>query len=152
PSAARQDAFQFVTSEFVSLPDQGEQLAAGALLPRLTIGHHALRRAEDRHAEAVANAWNLRDRDVLAQSGGGDATELTNHRLAALRVLEYDAQHLPPFFGIESPVVLNEVVLLQDLGDLHFQFRDRHVHAAVLRPTGVAYARKHIGDRICHAH
>jgi len=73
-------------------------------------------------------------------------------RLATLRVLENHAQRLPPIVGIQSFVVLNEVVLLQDLGDLHLQLRDRHVHAAVLRPTGVANAREHIGYRICHAH
>src|SRR4051812_1867180 len=99
------------------LPDQGEKLAAGPTLAGLTVRHHALRRAENRHAEAVANAWNFSDRHVLAQPGAGNATQLANHRLPALRVFENHAQRLTTVIGIQSLVVLNEVVLLQDLGD-----------------------------------
>ena len=66
--------------------------------------------------------------------------------------LSTHAQQLPPVLRLERLVVLNEVVLLQDLRDLDLHLRDRHVHAAVLRPAGVADAREHIGDRIGHAH
>src|SRR6202022_4830146 len=152
PSGALPGAFQFVTSLYISLPDQREELAAGAGLTRLPIRHHTLRCAEDRHAEPVANARNLRDSDVLAKSRRGHAAHLANHRLPALRVFQNHAQRLAAVFVVERLVVLNEVVLLQDLRDLHLELRDRHVHAAVLRPTGVANAREHIGYRIGHTH
>src|SRR6266513_747675 len=124
------------------LPDQREQLAAGALLARLPIRHHALRRAENRHAESVANARNLRDGDVFPEPRRGYPPHLTNYRLAALRVLEHDAQQLPAVIGVQRLVVLNEVVLLQDFGDLHLQLRDRHVYAPVLRPPRLSTPRE----------
>src|SRR5688572_4743658 len=49
-----------------SLPDEGEEFAAGALRARLAVGHQALRRAEDRHAEAVADARDLGGADIVA--------------------------------------------------------------------------------------
>ena len=59
-----------------SLPDEGEELAAGARLTRLTVGHQPLRRAQDRDAEAVAHARDLGDADVLAQAGRRHALQL----------------------------------------------------------------------------
>src|SRR5262249_37319148 len=64
------------------LPDAGDELAAGARLPRLTVGHQALVGAQNREAQAVADARNLRDADVLAKAGRRDALQLANHRLA----------------------------------------------------------------------
>src|SRR4051812_36779345 len=52
------------------LPDDGDELAAGARLPRLTVGHQALVRAQNREAEAVANARDLAGADVLAKARG----------------------------------------------------------------------------------
>src|SRR5688500_2963439 len=52
-----------------SLPDEGEQLAAGARLPRLTVGHQPLRRPQDRHPEPVAHARHLGGADILAEAG-----------------------------------------------------------------------------------
>src|SRR5688572_32295326 len=71
-----------------SLPDEGEQLAAGAGLPRLAVGHQPLRRAQDRHAEPVANARDLGVADVLAEPRRRHALERADHRLATLRITQ----------------------------------------------------------------
>src|SRR4051812_32181024 len=72
---------------FDLLPDDGDELAAGARLPRFTVGHQALVGAEDRQAEAIANPRNIRRAHVLAEPGGRHALQLADHRLAT-RVLE----------------------------------------------------------------
>src|SRR5256885_2107606 len=51
-----------------SLPNDGDELAAGTRLTRFTIRHHPLRGAEDREAEAIADARNLVHADVATQS------------------------------------------------------------------------------------
>src|SRR5687767_6669301 len=136
----------------VPLPDEREYLAAGARLARLAVRHQTLRRAQDRHAQAIADARDLRDSDVLAETGCRDALHLADDGLPALRVLEYDAKRLAAALLLESPVILNEVVVLQDSGDLDFHLGSRHVDTAMLRSAGVADASQHVGDRISHAH
>src|SRR5262245_28834761 len=71
-----------------SLPDEGEKFTARPRLTRLTVSHQALRRAENRDAESVAHARNLRDTDVPAQTRARHALQLANHRQAAFGVLE----------------------------------------------------------------
>src|SRR5438132_1615337 len=104
------------------LPDHGQELAAGARLPRLAVGHQPLRRRQDRHAQAVANSRNLLDPHVLTQPGRRDTLQLANHRLSA-GVLESHAQKALAVVRLDRGVVLNEVVLLQDARDLGFHTR-----------------------------
>src|SRR5258708_1843529 len=136
----------------LSLPDEGEELAARARLTRLTVGHQALRRGENRDPEAVAYAWHLGDTDVLAQARCGNALERADDRLSARGILEPHVQHGLPILGLDGPVILNEVVLLQDARNLGLHLRQRHVDAAVLRSAGIADPRQHVGDRIGHTH
>src|SRR5690349_20054 len=135
-----------------SLPDEGEELATGVRAPRLGIGHEPTRRAENRHPETVPHARNVADADVPAKPGARNPLELPDDRLSALRVLQHHAPHGAPVLRLQPPVVLNEVFLLQDAGDLGLHLRYRHVHAAMLRPARIADPREHIGDRIGHAH
>src|SRR6266487_4262720 len=51
------------------LPDDREHFAAHPGGARFTVGHESLRRAEDRHAEAVLDARDLARLDVAPQSG-----------------------------------------------------------------------------------
>src|SRR5439155_21226848 len=64
------------------LPDEGDELATGARLPRLAVCHQAFRRAEDRDAEPVPHARNLGRADVAAKTGRRHALQLANARLA----------------------------------------------------------------------
>src|SRR5512135_2204962 len=52
-----------------SSPDQGHELAAGARLPRVTVGHEPLGGAEDGDPQPVADTWNLAHADVLPETG-----------------------------------------------------------------------------------
>src|SRR5215204_118843 len=71
-----------------SLPDEGEEFAAGVGASRLRVRHEAARRAHNGHPETVADAGDFPDADVLAKPGARYPLELANDGLAALRVLE----------------------------------------------------------------
>src|SRR6185437_4143435 len=135
PSSVTVTPFGIVTGFFpirdifrAPLPDQREQLPAGARLSRLPVGHEPLRRTENRHAESVAHARDLAHTHVLAKPRRGDAADLANHRLFA-GVAQIEPQHLPPFRGLDRLHVPDVVVLQEDAGDLDFHFRRRNVHA-----------------------
>src|SRR5665213_3402223 len=115
----------------VSLPDESEKFAAGALGARLAVGHQPLGGAEDRDAKAVAHARNLRDGDVLPKAGARYALELADHRLSALRVLEHDAEQRPAIGGRDSLEIRDEIVRLQEARDFEFHFRCRNIDAAM---------------------
>src|SRR5690606_31528615 len=59
-----------------SLPDEGQQLTAGALRARLAVRHQALRGGQDGHAESVAHARNLAGANVLTKSRRRHAAQL----------------------------------------------------------------------------
>src|SRR5215831_6953761 len=157
PSTATVTPLGIATGSFpirdmrILLPHHGDELAAGARLPRLTVGHQALVRAQDSQPKPVADARDLARADVASQPRRRDALQLADDGLAA-GVLEAHAQHLPSFVGLERGIVLNVVVLFQDPGDLGLHLRHRNVDASVLRPAGIADPRQHIGDRVGHAH
>src|SRR6266496_1920575 len=109
-----------------SLPDHREHFTAHPGGARFAVGHKSLRRAEDRHAEAVLDARDLAHLDVAPQ---------------------------PPVLPIVQHLeVLDVVVVAENRRYGDFQLRHRHVHPAVARHTGVAHPGEHIGDGINNAH
>jgi len=83
---------------------------------------------------------------------GGHGLQAGNPRGPPLRVFEYDAEQRTAFLAVDGLEVGDEVVLLQQPGDLKLHFRCRHVHATVLRSAGIADPREHNGDRASVAH
>src|SRR5579871_5420506 len=65
-----------------SSPHQGDELAAGVRLTCIAIGHEALGRAQNRHAQAIAHPRNLTDANVFAQARGGHALQLPDDGLS----------------------------------------------------------------------
>src|SRR5262245_60664712 len=106
------------------LPDEGEQFAPGMGPACLGVRHEATRRAEDRHAESIADARDLGHADVAAKAGRRHAAHLADDRLAA-GIPQDHAQHARgvdgAVFGLEHAVILDEVVLLQDPRDLDLE-------------------------------
>src|ERR1041385_2523783 len=94
-------SFRIRDMALLSLPDEGEELAARARLTGLAIRHHALRRAEDGDAQAVANARNLGGADVFPETGRRHALQLADDRLAA-GVLEAHAQQLAALVAFDG--------------------------------------------------
>src|SRR5881396_2950314 len=132
------------------LPDYREQLAAHAGGAGFPIGHHTLRRAEDRHPQAVPHPRDLARLDVAPQAGCGNALQLADDG-GIVVVLEVEPQQaVTPI--VQDLVVLDIMVVAEDPRDLDLQLRNRHVDAPVARLAGVAHPGEHVGDRISHAH
>src|ERR1041385_4291561 len=60
------------------LPDHREELAADAGGAGFSIRHHTLRRAEDRHPQAVLHPRDLARLDIAPQARCGDALQLAD--------------------------------------------------------------------------
>src|SRR5262245_6466204 len=130
-----------------SLPHVGEHFAADLLFARVPAGHHAPRRRHQRHPHAGHDGRDLVVRDVHAPTRGRDADEPGDHLLVADAVLEIHTQGAL-LVVLEHAVVLDEALVLQDLGDPDLELGGRNVHLFVLGAARVADARQEIGDRI----
>src|SRR5215207_2586390 len=98
-----------ITTGFLPMRDIGsflehvaENLAAHVLFAGPRVGHHALGRRQDRHAEAVGHVGEIAHRLVDATAGLRHALDLADRRLA-VGVLELDVE-------------LGEAVLAVDAG------------------------------------
>src|SRR4029434_1051233 len=129
------------------LPHVGEDFPADLLLARVAIGHPALRRRDQRHAHPGQDGRDLVAADVHAPPGRRDPDQPGDHLLVPHPVLEIHAQH-PLLLVLEHPEVLDEALVLQQLGDAHLEPRAGDVHLLVLGPARVADTREHVGDRI----
>src|SRR5262245_5514769 len=117
---------------------------------RLVVGHHALGRGDDRHAEAV---HHLRDRVtalVDTQARAADALDALDHRPAGV-VLQRDLELVLAGIALDGEAV-DVALVLQHLRDRHLQLGRRHRHHGLLDALRIADARQHVGDRVTHAH
>src|SRR4029453_3404318 len=130
-----------------SLPHVGEDFAAALLLARLAIGEHAAGGREQRHAHAGQDRGDLVVGHVHPASRGGDAHQARDHLLVGAAVLEIDPQRV--LLGVlQDPEVLDEPLVLEQLGDTHLELGRRDVDLLVLGVAGVADAGQQVGDRI----
>src|SRR2546426_7034572 len=129
------------------LPHVGEDFAADLLLAGLAIRHHALRRRHERHAHAGEDRRDPVVGDVDAPARRGHAHEAGDHLLVGAAVLEIDAQRVL-LAVLEDAEVLDEALVLQQLGDADLQLAGGDVALLVLGTAGVADARQQVGDRI----
>src|SRR6267143_6776913 len=73
------------------LPHHREHFAAHPGGARFAVGHESLRRAQDRHAEAVFDARDLARLHVAPQSGRGHTLQLADDRRVVV-ILQVEAQ------------------------------------------------------------
>src|SRR5262245_37023459 len=133
----------------VLLPDVGQDVAAQLLFPALPIRHHPARGGDDRHSHAAENGRNLVLADVHPAARPRHADDAGNHLLVPSAILQVDAEGPLPLV-LDETVVLDEALLLQQLGDLHLQPRRRDVDLLVLGAAGVSDPGQQVGDRIAH--
>src|ERR687888_2804606 len=128
-------------------PHVGEDFPANALLPCVTVGEDAPRRRQEHDAHPAKDRRDPVAGDVDAPSRRGDAHEPGDHLLVPRAVLEVHAER--PLLGVlQQPEVLDEALVLQELGDPQLELRRRDVDFLVFRAARVADAREHVGDRI----
>src|SRR5262245_36131018 len=131
------------------LPDGAEDLAPDARLAGRAPAHHALRRGEDRDAQA---AHDLRDLvvpgiDPLARPA--DALQARQESMAFAVVAQCDTDHLEPTL-LDRHGVGDVPFLLQDPGEGRLEVRVGDVGARVARPHRVADPGQHVGNRVVH--
>src|SRR5512140_1433548 len=133
------------------LPDRADQLAADLLLAGLAVRHHALGRRQDRDPHAVQHAGDRAGRDVPAQAGPRDALDVADRGLAVGAVLEEDGDGALGAVLVDEEV-LDEPLLLEDLGDPDLEPGSGHEALLVPRGGGVPDARQHVSNGIGEAH
>src|SRR3972149_2019321 len=121
-------------------PHVGEDFAADLLLACVPAGDDAPRRRHERHTHPAQDRRDVILRHVHAAPGRRDPHQTRDDLLVARPVLEADAQR-PLLRVLEHPEVLDEALVLQDLGDPHLATRRRDVHLLVLRTARVAAPR-----------
>src|SRR5581483_7141646 len=99
----------------------------------------------DPHAAEDARDLVLGDVDPAA--GPGHAHDAGDDALVAGPVLEVHAQHAL-LVVLDDAEVLDEALVLEDLGHAHLELGGRNVHLLVLGPTRVPDAGEEVGDRI----
>src|SRR5215470_112693 len=130
-----------------SLPHEGEDFAPDPLLARLAVGDHAARGGDERHAHAAEDRGDLVVGDVDAAAWRRHPHQPRDHPLVAGAVLEIDAQRVL-LVVVQHAEVLDEPLVLQQLGDTHLEPGGRDVDLLVLGVAGVADAGQQIGDGI----
>src|SRR6266496_2644853 len=98
-----------------SLPDHREHFAAHPGGARFAVGHESLRRAQNRHAEAVFDTRDLARLDVAPEPGRRHAMQLADHGCVVV-ILQVEPQQavLPIVQHLE---VLDVMVVTENRGD-----------------------------------
>src|SRR6266850_2216254 len=129
------------------LPHVGEDFAADLLLARLAVGEHPAGGREQGDAHAGQDRRNLVVGDVHAAARRRHPHQARDHPLVGGAVLEIDAQRVL-LAVVEHAEVLDEPLVLQELGDAHLEPGGRDVDLLVLGVAGIADADEPVGDRI----
>src|SRR5512133_3995870 len=135
---------------FLPSGDVAEHFAADTGGARLAVGHHALRRGDDGHAQAVLDLGNGVAALVHAQAGTADALDALDHRAAGV-VLQGDFKFALAGFGLDLEAV-DVALVLQDLGNGHLHLGRRNRHRGLGHHLRIADARQQVGNGITHAH
>ena len=133
------------------LVDVAQHLAAHVLLAGLGVGHDAFRSREDGDAQTVQHAGHVRNRRILAQTGTAHALEvLDGVGLRGGVPLQRDLDRgVSRLGGVE--LVSDEVaLLLEDLGDLLFNFGTGSFNHFVVGFHRVSNSGQKVRDRISH--
>src|SRR5919202_3599393 len=131
--------------------DPAEHLAAHVLLARLGVGHHALGRRDDRHAEAVVDARQVPHRGIDPTARLRDALDLADHGLA-LVIFKLDVELGLAVAVLDHAVAADIALGLQHVEDALAQLRGRRRHPGLAPHLRVADAGQHIAERIAHRH
>src|SRR4051812_25112263 len=140
--------------DMVGLPDDGQDLAADALLAGFVAGPDALGRGDDRGAHAAKHLRDVLGVDVAAAAGARDALEPADDGHARVGVLELDDEGVVrhALGGVAHLVGADVALLLQDPRHLDLQARRRDLDGLVRGLDAVADAGQEVGDGIGHRH
>ena len=117
---------------------------------RRAVGHHALRRGNDGHAQAVHHARQIfaTDRCRCAGRDGSRAQALDDRTTGVM----LDVERSLASFRHRTAKPSTTSLVLRHLGDRQPSAWTKASTQNLLGPLAVADARQHVGDRIAHTH
>src|SRR5690606_1738193 len=127
-----------------------QHFAAHAGGARLAIGHHATRRGNDGHAQAVHDLRDGRTALVDTQTGTRDAFDALDDRAAGV-VLEGDLEDRLGRVADDLETI-DIAFVLQHGSNGYLQLGGGHADRRLVDLLRVAHAGQHVGDGIAHAH
>src|SRR5712691_10441730 len=133
------------------LPHVREDFAAELLLAHGAVRHDTVRGGQDGDTHPAQDARDLVLVHIDAAPGLRHADQAGYDLLVARAVLQVDAQR-PLLLVLDEAEVLDEALVLEDLGDPHLELGGRDVHLLVLGAARVADARQEVCDRVAHRH
>src|SRR5829696_10463445 len=131
------------------LPDEGDDLAADALLSCLAAGDQPGRGGQDRGAEPTEHARKAVLAGVDTAARARDPLDAGDHALAIAAELELDDEgRVRLAIDLDDAEVLDVPLVLEDAGNLFLHPRGRHLGRVVHRLVGVADPGEHVCDRV----
>src|SRR5512139_4324136 len=116
----------------------------------MAVRHHAARRGHNRDAEAVHDARQVLGTLVDAQAGLADALDALNHRTTCV-IFQLELE-----LGLSGLAahgeIFNITLVLQHLGNRHFDLGRRHRDSRFFNRLRIADASQHVRDGITHTH
>jgi hypothetical protein len=134
----------------ISSGHDAEHFAALPCAPRFAVGHDALRRRDDRDAEAAEHPRQRVLAAIGAKPGARHALEPLDDGLAGV-VLQRDDERLAPLVLADHEVG-HVALVLQDADDRLLDARGLHPDLGLAGTLPIANSRKQVRDRVVHAH
>ena len=128
-----------------------QMFAADAFLACVAVGHNALARRNNSSTKTTENARKLVLTSINAQTRLGDALDAANSASLLLTVLEGDGQNVAGLSRLDFEAV-DVALFLHDAGDFDKLLAGRHGNRLLASRVSVTHTRKHICNRIVHAH
>src|SRR5450755_2979173 len=134
-----------------SLEHLAEDFAAHILFPGMGVGHHALRRGDDRHTKTLAMGLEFLHRGINPTAWRRDALQFANDGLA-LVVLQFDFDFAGAGLQLDFRVAANETFVLQHIEQPRAKPRVRRLHLRQTAKLAVTDARQKIANGIGDRH
>src|SRR5262245_37775375 len=115
------------------------------------VGHHALRRRQNRDAEPVVDARQIAYRDVDAAAGLRYPRHFADHRLA-FEILQLDLDLAAAVLVLDGGIATDVTLVLEHVEDAHAQARVRSRHLRLLAHLRIVDARDQVAERIIQGH
>src|SRR5581483_12011458 len=131
------------------LPDVAEDLPPDLEPAGLPIREDPPGRGQGGHAHPAEHARDAVRRDVQPATGLRHPAQAADDPLLVRPVLHVQPEHALPLV-LDHPEVLDQPLLLEDLGHPDLQLGGGHVHLLVLGQAAVPQPGQHVRDRIAH--
>src|SRR5262245_14566261 len=130
---------------------RAEDFPAYIIVAGVVIGHHALRRRQDRNTQSVVYPGQRPNRGIDPPPRLRHPRNLPDDRLA-VEIFQLDLQLLAAVRVLDRGVAADEALGLEHVQHAHPQPRGRRRHLRLVAHLRIVNARDHVDERIVHTH